>query len=103
MTFRFYRRFKVLPGVHVNVGKTLHPTVTIGKRGYGVTLGRGRVRTHAGIPGTGLGWTETYGGHGHQPVAPQPMPGGTWGVARRFGLFLLGVAALFAIAAMVAH
>ena len=58
MGFRFRRSIKILPGIRVNLGK--HSTsISVGGRGAHVTLRSGRTaRTTAGIPGSGLSYTE---------------------------------------------
>jgi hypothetical protein len=56
MPLRFYRRFRAGP-FRLNVGKRGIST-SIGGRGAWLTLGRDRVRTTVGIPGTGLSWYE---------------------------------------------
>ena len=56
MGFRFQRRVKILPGVRLNVSKGGVST-SLGTRGAGITLGRGKRRTTVGIPGSGLSHT----------------------------------------------
>jgi hypothetical protein len=55
--FRFQRRIKLFPGVHVNLSKSGIST-TVGVRGAKVTLGHGQTRTTVGIPGTGISYTD---------------------------------------------
>jgi len=60
MSFRFWRRVKILPGVTLNLSKS-GGSLSFGPRGAKLTVGpRGR-RTTVGIPGTGLFYTKTYG------------------------------------------
>ena len=56
MGWRFYRRFKVAPGVTVNVSKS-GPSVSFGTRGARFTIGRKGARETVGIPGTGVSYT----------------------------------------------
>jgi hypothetical protein len=56
MGWRFYRRFKVAPGVTVNVSKG-GPSVSFGTRGARVSFGRKGARETVGIPGTGISYT----------------------------------------------
>ena len=57
MSFRFWRRVRIIPGLRVNLSKT-GPSLSIGGRGAWFTIGpRGR-RVTVGLPGTGLFWTE---------------------------------------------
>lgn len=62
MAFRFFRRVKIAPGVHVNLSRS-GGSVSVGPRGAKVTAGPRGVRGTAGIPGTGMHWTrEVRGG-----------------------------------------
>ena len=59
MGFRFRRSMKILPGVRLTVGKS-SVGISAGVRGARVSLNSsGRVTTSAGIPGSGLYWTES--------------------------------------------
>ncbi len=57
MPFRFFRRFKVAPGVTMNLSKS-GPSLSFGPRGAKVTVGSKGVRKTIGAPGTGLFYTE---------------------------------------------
>lgn len=60
--FRFFRRKKLVPGLALNLSRS-GPSLRIGGRGAGVTLGgRSHLRTTVGIPGTGIYYTKTAGG-----------------------------------------
>lgn len=97
MGFRFRRRIKLLPGVHLNVGKTGVST-SIGRRGASVTLGKRGTSANVGLPGTGLSYTTKLGGaKGRRKTTPTtPAPtGGSWKRAVAFvliGLLLLALA-----------
>jgi tetratricopeptide (TPR) repeat protein len=56
MGFRFFKRIKLLPGVHLNLTKR-GASVSAGPRGAKVTVGTSGVRGTVGIPGTGLYYT----------------------------------------------
>jgi len=57
MSWRFYRRLSLIPGLRVNLSRS-GPSFSIGHRGAWYTVGpRGR-RMTVGLPGTGLFWTE---------------------------------------------
>ncbi|MFQ5698134.1 MAG: DUF4236 domain-containing protein [Myxococcota bacterium] len=56
MSFRFWRRIKIAPGVTLNLSKR-GASVSLGPRGAKLTLGRSGARATAGIPGTGLFYT----------------------------------------------
>lgn len=57
MGFRFRRRLKIAPGVHVNLSKSGVST-SLGARGASVTLGKKGARANVGVPGTGLSYSE---------------------------------------------
>jgi len=63
MSFRFWRRIKILPGVTLNLSKT-GGSLSFGPRGAKFTVGPHGRRTSVGIPGTGLFYTKTYGSKG---------------------------------------
>lgn len=56
MGFRFTRRFRVAPGISINLSKS-GASVSVGARGAKVTVGPRGVRKTVGIPGTGLYYT----------------------------------------------
>ena len=56
MGFRFNRRIRILPGVHLNIGKTGIST-SVGKRGASLTVGKRGTRATIGAPGTGLSYS----------------------------------------------
>ncbi|MBE3551231.1 MAG: hypothetical protein BLITH_0745 [Brockia lithotrophica] len=53
MGFRFFRRIKLAPGVHVNFSKS-GASLSLGSRGGKITFGPRGTRITTGIPGTGL-------------------------------------------------
>jgi hypothetical protein len=57
MGWRFRRRVKILPGITLNFSKSGVST-SVGWRGYHKTFSKKGVRTTAGIPGTGISYTE---------------------------------------------
>ena len=59
MGFRFRRRIKIFPGVHLNVGKKGFTSLSIGRRGAQLTFNKEGMRSTVGIPGTGLSYTTT--------------------------------------------
>lgn len=56
MGFRLWRRFRIMPGVTINVSKS-GPSLSLGPRGAKVTIGPRGLRGTAGLPGTGLFYT----------------------------------------------
>ena len=77
MGFRFRRTIRVLPGLRLNLSRSGIST-SVGVRGAHVTVGHGQVRVSAGIPGSGLSYTESerLGEHGAEP--PQRPQGRRW-------------------------
>jgi hypothetical protein len=58
MSFRFQRRIRLVPGLHLNVSKS-GVGFSAGPRGFQVGVdSRRRPYVSAGIPGTGLSWRE---------------------------------------------
>ncbi|MBO5619542.1 MAG: DUF4236 domain-containing protein [Paludibacteraceae bacterium] len=53
MTFRFRRRIKVAPGIHLNIGKNGAST-SIGTHGMSITTGSRGTYLNTSIPGTGM-------------------------------------------------
>jgi tetratricopeptide (TPR) repeat protein len=59
MSFRFFKRFQLAPGLTVNLSKS-GLSLSVGPRGGKVTLGPKGVRTTVGVPGTGIHYTKHY-------------------------------------------
>jgi tetratricopeptide (TPR) repeat protein len=57
MAFRFFRRFRVAPGITLNLSKS-GPSLSFGPRGAKMTIGSKGIRRTLGLPGTGLFYTE---------------------------------------------
>jgi len=57
MGFKFRKRIKVIPGVHLNISKSGVST-SIGKAGATVNIGKNGVNCTVGIPGTGISYSE---------------------------------------------
>lgn len=53
MRFNFFRRFRILPGLWLNLSKRSVST-TIGVRGLKATFGKRGRTTTIGLPGTGM-------------------------------------------------
>ena len=53
MAWNFRRRIKILPGIHLNVGKNGVST-SFGTKGAHITTGKNGTYLNTGIPGTGL-------------------------------------------------
>lgn len=79
MGLRFYRRFKILPGIRLNLSRS-GVSASGGVRGAHVTIGPRGVRETVGIPGTGISYTTTQGTHqdGRSEAQPatdtEPLP-----------------------------
>ena len=57
MAFGFRKSFKIAPGVRVNLNKG-GPSVRVGPKSAGVTMGTRGTTARAGIPGTGLSYSD---------------------------------------------
>lgn len=57
MAFRFFRRFRIAPGVSLNLSKR-GGSLSFGPRGAKITAGTSGVRRTVSVPGTGLWYTE---------------------------------------------
>jgi len=62
MSFRFWRRVRIAPGVTLNLSKS-GGSLSFGVRGAHFTVGPHGKRVTAGIPGTGLFYTSTLPGN----------------------------------------
>jgi hypothetical protein len=56
MSWRFYRRKKILPGISINWSKR-GPSISLGLHGAHFTVGPRGTRETVGIPGTGISYT----------------------------------------------
>jgi len=64
MSFRLWRRIRIAPGVTLNLSKS-GGSLSFGVRGAHFTAGPHGKRVTAGIPGTGLFYTNTLSGNKH--------------------------------------
>ena len=71
MSFRFWRRVRIAPGVTLNLSKT-GGSLSFGVRGAHFTVGPHGKRITAGIPGTGLFYTTKLFGQGRGDGSPGP-------------------------------
>lgn len=58
MSLRFRRSIRLAPGLRLNV-RLRGPSLSIGPRSIGQTIGPAGLTSHVGIPGTGLSIRET--------------------------------------------
>jgi hypothetical protein len=87
MGLRFRKSFRVLPGVKINLSKT-GTSLSLGGRGASVNLGRKRVRTTVGLPGSGLSYSEDAS-YGDAEGGAAQGGGGLW---KLLGMIALGLA-----------
>lgn len=80
MPFRFFQRFRIAPGLRLNVSKG-GVSVSAGPRGAQFTVGTSGTRATAGLPGTGLHYTvldphrsRPSGTGGRASCSPKPSP-----------------------------
>ena len=72
MGFRFRRSVRLFPGLRLNASKS-GVSMSVGTRGAWYTIGsKGRRRVTVGLPGTGIGYTQTSHVHREQPRALTP-------------------------------
>ncbi|ADU67288.1 DUF4236 domain-containing protein [Desulfurispirillum indicum] len=57
MSFRFFRRIRLAPGISLNLSKS-GGSISLGPRGARMTVGHRGVRTTLGLPGSGLYYTD---------------------------------------------
>ncbi|EHK9078625.1 DUF4236 domain-containing protein [Vibrio parahaemolyticus] len=57
MGFKFRKRIKIAPGLHVNISKSGVST-SIGKPGATVNIGKKGVKATVGVPGSGLSYSQ---------------------------------------------
>ena len=63
MSFRFFRRIRLAPGLMLNLSKR-GGSLSFGPRGAKITAGTSGVRRTMSLPGTGLWYTEKVGSRG---------------------------------------
>lgn len=61
MSLRFFRRYRIAPGLSVNFSKS-GGSLSFGPRGMKTTIGARGIRNTVGLPGAGLYYTKQYGG-----------------------------------------
>lgn len=72
MGFRFRKRFKLAPGIRVNLSKS-GASLSLGKPGSTLNLGKRGERVTTGIPGTGLSYSKQFK-TGRRPGGAKPGP-----------------------------
>ena len=70
MGFRFRKSIKVVPGVRINLTKKGVSSVSVGKRGATVNVGKKGTRGTVGIPGSGLSYS-SYKSHNKSKATPE--------------------------------
>jgi hypothetical protein len=97
MGIRFYRRFRLMPGVSLNLSKR-GASVSLGPKGAHVTIGTSGATETVGLPGTGVYYTAHQGrrrrGQGPTPPANALTPSQWWA---QFFFWLAAYFAAFAI------
>lgn len=100
--FRLFRRKKLAPGLRLNLSRS-GPSLRIGPRGAGITVGGRRgLRTTVGVPGTGIYYTRTAGGHQRVRRSAAPLRSSYAGPATTTNykgcLYVIGAIVLLALA-----
>jgi len=57
MGFRFRKRPRLFPGVRLNISNSGFTSISVGRRGFTVNIGREGTRTTVGLPGSGMSYT----------------------------------------------
>ena len=70
MGFRFRKSIKIAPGVRINLTKKGLSSLSVGKRGATVNVGKKGTRGTVGIPGSGLSYS-TYKSHNKSKTTPE--------------------------------
>ena len=70
MGFRFRKSIKIAPGVRINLTKKGVSSVSVGKRGATVNVGKKGTRGTVGIPGSGLSYS-SYKSHNKSKATPE--------------------------------
>lgn len=71
MSFRFWRRIRIAPGVTLNLSKS-GASLSFGPRGAKFTIGSRAKRATVGIPGTGIFYTTTFSGGNREKRSATP-------------------------------
>lgn len=93
MGFKFRKRIKIAPGLHINVSKSGVST-SIGKSGATVNIGKKGVKATVGIPGSGLSYSQNLTGSGN----PKEVSSNTGKGSSLLGKTLLTIVAFLLIA-----
>lgn len=93
MGFKFRKRIKIAPGLHVNVSKSGVST-SIGKPGATVNIGKKGVKAAVGIPGSGLSYSQNLTGSGN----PREVSSNTGKGSSLLGKTLLTIVAFLLVA-----
>jgi|GEM_PF-2584552 len=106
MGFGFRKRVKILPGLHLNIGKK-GVSVSAKVGGVSVTRGHGRTTSTVGLPGTGMNYRKVVADGqlsdveqpDHSELAELPY---TPGLVQKFaGAVLRVLACLFVLSAVI--
>lgn len=62
MGFRFRKSISIAPGVRLNIGKHGISSLSLGKRGMGISISKNGTYGNIGLPGTGLSYRTRIGG-----------------------------------------
>lgn len=101
MGWSFRKRIKVLPGVHINIGKNGVST-SIGGKGGSVNFSKRGTRVTNSIPGTGLSHSKLYGNANRTTAPSAPRTTGRIGAAIGAVLVFMIVSSITNFAFMLA-
>ncbi len=89
MGFRFRRSIRLVSGIRVNISKKGISSVSVGKHGATLNVGKTGVHETIGIPGTGISYRTGNLAQGHQAPQQRPTQGPSPTTIRIVGFVLL--------------
>ena len=73
MGFRFRKRIKLFPGLHLNISKRGY-SISVGEKGLTTNISRKGLRETVSVPGTGLSYQTKTVRLGQRPQRPAKAP-----------------------------
>ena len=71
MGFRFRKSTSLLPGIKLNISKKGIASLSVGKKGAMINLGKDGVRTTVGLPGSGASYSDYHSYDKLQEAKPE--------------------------------
>ncbi|WP_336916595.1 DUF4236 domain-containing protein [Acinetobacter modestus] len=99
MGFNFRKSFKIAPGIKINVTKKGISSLSLGKNGARVNVGKKGTKTTVSLPGSGISYSK-FKRYSDGKTQPPPLPSSKDEESNSIGfgtLLLLGFILLFPI------